>query len=146
MWSVKATADDHTFAKIVLANNESYLFLARREAVVDLDEEEKENVTFQKFSETSQQLAVDQPRIKSVSMSSKRVLEEDLELSPTPKRQALEAPIRQPTRPALPHSNKSDQLPQSSGLRDRAQTLARYISEFLPFGKPLHEFTDDELE
>ena len=62
------------------------------------------------------------------------------------KKQALEAPIRQPTRPALSHSNKSDQLPQSSGLHDRAQTLARYISEFLPFGKPLHEFTDDELE
>ena len=46
MWSAKATADDHTFAKVVLANNESYLFLARREAVVDLDEEEQENVTF----------------------------------------------------------------------------------------------------
>ena len=113
MWSAKASADDHTFMKIVLANNESFLFLAHREAVVDLDEEEKENFTFQKFSETSQQLAADQPRIKVVSRSARRVLEEDLELSPTPKKQALEAPIRQPTRPALPHSTKSDQLPQS---------------------------------
>ena len=57
MWTAKASADDHMFMKIVLANNESFLFLACREAVVDLDEEEKENFTFQKFSETSQQLA-----------------------------------------------------------------------------------------
>ncbi len=147
MWSGKAVADDHTFAKIILANNESYQFLMRREAVVDLDEEEKENFTFQKFSESSQQLAADQPRVKTVSVSAKRVLEEDLALSPTPKKPALEAPTRQPTRPALPHSTKPDQPVQQSMLpHDRAQSLARYISEFVPFGKPLYEFTDGELE
>ena len=63
MWYGKYSAEDHAFAKITLANNESFLFLARREAVVDLDEEEKETFTIEKFSETSHQLAADQPRV-----------------------------------------------------------------------------------
>ncbi len=144
MWGSKIAADDHVFARIILANNESYRFVVRRETVVDLDEEEKENYTIQKFSESSQQLAADQPRAKTVSVSAKRVLEEDLALSPTPKKQALEAPTRQLTRPSLPHCPKPNQ--QSAVRHDRAHSLARYISEYVPFGKPLCEFTDEELE